>query len=96
HDNQGLDVVIFVSFKRNWSEVHDRWEREGRAVDKTTFLAVYAEAHFKTLTLENIKAAFKATGVILLNRDIVTEEMMAPSIESSSRGALPVQQASPV
>jgi hypothetical protein len=96
HVYQGLDIVIFASFKRNWSEVRDRWECEGRVVDKTTFLAVYAEAHFKTLTPENIKAAFKATGVIPLNRDVVTEEMMAPSIESSSRGTLPVQQASPV
>jgi hypothetical protein len=96
HVYQGLDVVIFGAFKHNWSDVRDHWERAGKSVDKTTFLQIYAEAHFKTLSPENIKAAFKKTGVIPLNRDVITEEMMAPSVESSSRGVLPVEQSSPV
>ncbi|KAJ6452487.1 hypothetical protein C8R45DRAFT_1193916 [Mycena sanguinolenta] len=91
---KGSRVVIFAAFKRNWSDVRDRWERVGKIVDKT--IAVYAEAHFKTRTPENIKSAFKKTGVIPLDRNVVTEDMMAPNIESSSRSVLPVQQSSPV
>ncbi|KAJ6551074.1 hypothetical protein B0H10DRAFT_1849948, partial [Mycena sp. CBHHK59/15] len=60
---QGLDVVIFTIFKLNWSSVHDNYECEGKVVDKGNFLAVYAEAHFMALTLENIKAMFHKTGV---------------------------------
>ncbi|KAJ7729907.1 hypothetical protein B0H16DRAFT_1469782 [Mycena metata] len=40
--------------------------------------------------------AFKKTGVIPLNRDVVTEQMMAPSLESSSRATLPIPQSSPI
>jgi len=29
HIYQGLDVVIFSPMKRNWTQVRDRWEREG-------------------------------------------------------------------
>ncbi|KAJ7436663.1 hypothetical protein B0H11DRAFT_2206972 [Mycena galericulata] len=74
----------------NKQEYYDLLERviEGKGV--------YAKAHFKTLTAENVKIAFKKTGVIPVNRDVVTSEMMAPSLESSSRGTLPVQQSSPV
>jgi hypothetical protein len=96
HVYQGLDVVIFGRFKTVWSEVRDRYEREGTVVSKSNFLAVYAEAHLKTLTEANIKAAFRKTGVIPLNRDVVTADMMAPSLESSSHAALPIQQSSPV
>jgi hypothetical protein len=44
----------------------------------------------------NIKAAFWKMGVIPLNRDVIMEEMMAPSLESSSHSVLPIQQSSPI
>jgi hypothetical protein len=97
HIYQGLDVLSsFGVFKHNWSDIHDHWECAGKSVDKTTFLEIYAEAHFKTLLPENIKAAFKKMGAIPLNWDVITEEIMAPSVESSSCGVLPVEQLSPV
>src|SRR4051794_24664946 len=49
HVYQGLDVVIFARLKYNWSLARDEWERRGHTVNKTNFLAVYAEAHSKTL-----------------------------------------------
>ena len=61
------------------------------AVDKMNFLAIYIEAHNKTLTPENIKAAFHKTGVIPFDPDIVTAEMMAPSLAMLMRGTVPVQ-----
>jgi hypothetical protein len=57
---------------------------------------VYTEAHLKTLTPENIRMAFKKTGVIPVNQDVVTEQMMALSLESSSRTSLPIPQSSPL
>lgn len=65
-------------------------------MDKTNFLAIYAEAHNKTLTPENIKATFHKTGVIPSDPDVVTAEMMAPSLATSTRGAVPVQQCTTV
>ena len=96
HVYQGLDVVIFGPLKHNWSMARDSWEQRGHTVDKTNFLAVYAEAHAKTLTPENIKAAFRKTGVIPFNPDVVTEEMMAPSLATSMRSMVPIQQSSAV
>jgi DDE superfamily endonuclease len=96
HVYQGLDVAIFATMKQNWSDARDHWERSGKTVDKTNFLAIYAEAHLKTLSPENIKSAFRKTGVIPLNPDVITEPMMAPSLETSIRGTLPIEQSSPV
>jgi hypothetical protein len=96
HIYQGLDVVIFATMKRNWSDARDSWERKGGTVDKTNFLEVYAEAHFKTLTVENIRSAFRKTGVVPLNPDAITEQMMAPSLETSTRSTLPIVQPTPV
>jgi hypothetical protein len=92
HVYQGLDVVIFAQLKRHWSVARDEWERRGHTVDKTNFLAVYAQAHSKALTPENIKAAFRKTGVIPLNPDVVMEETMAPSLATSTRATVPIPQ----
>ncbi|KAF8218534.1 hypothetical protein L208DRAFT_1350478, partial [Tricholoma matsutake] len=65
-------------------------------VDKTNFLSVYAEAHLQALLKENIVAAFWKMGIVPLNCDVITDEMLVPSTTSSSRGFLPIPQASPV
>jgi hypothetical protein len=66
-------------------------------VDKTNFLSVYAQAHVKALSKENIISAFRKTGVVPFNPDVITDAMLAPSIMSSSRGGvLPLPQTSPV
>ncbi|KAF5378494.1 hypothetical protein D9615_007116 [Tricholomella constricta] len=99
HIYQGLDVVIFAVLKRYWSEERDKFERETKdKVSKTNFLRVYAAAHVRAFTPENIKAAFRKTGLIPFNRAVVTPEMMAPSLETSSQGTIPLadQQASPI
>ena len=67
------------------------FERRGKKVNKGNFLSVHGEAHVKALTPELIRAAFKKTGVVPFNRNVVTQDMMAPSLESSSRGSLPLQ-----
>lgn len=97
HVFQGLDVVIFSALKRHWTEARDTYERRtGIKVSKANFLSIYTEAHAKALTCENVKAAFRKTGVVPFNPSVVTPIMMAPSAESSVHGTLPLPQASPV
>ena len=52
-------------------------------MDKTTFLTIYGQAHVRALISENIKSAFKKTGVWPFNPHVVTEEMLVPSKETS-------------
>jgi hypothetical protein len=96
HVYQGLDVVIFSPMKHHWTKARDDWEWQGHTVDKSNFLAVYAEAHKQALTPENIKSAFRKTGVIPFNPDVVTCGMMAPSLATSTQSMMPVLQSSPI
>jgi len=64
-------------------------------MDKNTFLAIYGRAHVRALTVENIKSAFKKIGVWLFNPHVVTEEMLAPSKEASSKAHLPIPSDDP-
>ena len=96
HIYQGLDVVIFSVLKRAWSEERDKFEKSGPAVSKVNFLEVYAKAHVRTFTKENILAAFKKTGMVPFNPDVITDTMMAPSLETSLTARLPLNLASPL
>ena len=59
-------------------------------MSKENFLHVYAAAHIRAFTPENIKASFRKTGLVPFNPDIITAEMMAPSLESLSAGVMPL------
>ena len=97
HIYQGLDVAVFGVLKLCWSQERDKWQREtGEKIDKSNFLTVYGAAHIRALTPETIQSAFRTTGVWPLNRNAISEEMMAPSKETSCEGELPVRPATPV
>jgi hypothetical protein len=96
HVYQGLDVVIFSILKRAWSDEQDKFETQGSAVTKQNFMAIYAKAHVRAFTESNIRAAFAKTGIVPYNPDVVTEKMMAPSLETSRTSLLPLGLASPV
>jgi hypothetical protein len=97
HVLQGLDVVVFATVKRCLGEERDAWEqRTGEKISKTNFLGIYGRAHLRALTPENIKASFRKTGVWPFDPSVVTDEMMAPSKETSCEGHLPVVPATPV
>jgi hypothetical protein len=97
HLYQGLDVVIFSVLKRSWSKYHDDFKREtGKKVSKQNFLAIYAKAHLEALSKNNIIAAFKKTGVVPFNPDVIMETMLAPSHTSSTQSGLPIPLTSPV
>jgi hypothetical protein len=82
--------------KRAWSDERDKFEARGPAVTKLNFMAVYAKAHVRAFTESNIRAAFAKTGIVPFNPDVVTAEMMAPSLETSTISLLPLGLASPI
>ncbi|EJF56429.1 CENP-B protein, partial [Dichomitus squalens LYAD-421 SS1] len=90
HVFQGLDVVIFSPLKRQWTIARKEFESRGVKVNKTNFLKVYAQAHIKAVTPDNIRAAFRKTGVVPYDPTVIKQDFMAPSLESSSRGSLPL------
>lgn len=86
-------MVVFSLLKRHWRDARNAFEREkGLRVQKANFLSVYATAHTRALTPENIKAAFQKTGVVPFNPGVITATMTAPSLESSVHGTLPLPQ----
>src|ERR1700678_2673310 len=96
HIYQGLDIVIFSVLKRAWSDERDMFERSGPAVSKVNFLGVYAKAHVRAFTEENIRSAFRKTEMVPYNPDVITEAMMAPSLETTISTYMPLTLASPV
>jgi hypothetical protein len=97
HIYQGLDIVIFSVLKRHLADLRDALlRRTGQAVDKTNFLEIYAQAHNLALTPENIKVAFRKTGVWPFDPSVVTPEMMAPSKETLSESHMPLPPPEPV
>lgn len=65
-------------------------------MSKTNFLEVYGRAHVRVMTPENIRTAWRKTGIWPFNPDIVTPEVMAPSRESSWQVHMPLPQPTPV
>jgi hypothetical protein len=97
HLYQGLDVVIFSVLKRSWSKFRDDYKRTtGKTVNKTNFLGVYAKAHLEAFTTENIKAAFRATGVVPFNPNMIPESALAPSRSTSTIAGFPIPPETPV
>jgi len=89
--------VIFSVLKRRWTEERDTYERDtGQKVCKSNFLAIYARAHVHALSCTNILSAFRKTGIVPVNRNIITEDAMAPSLETSIEAALPFTPSTPV
>ena len=97
HIYQGLDVAIFGALKNCWSDEQNQYESATRQkVTKANFISIYGHAHCAIFTPGNIHSAFEATGVWPFNPKVVTAEMMAPSLETSSKNQLPLPQASPI
>lgn len=98
HVLQGLDVVAFSGFKKIWTRRRDQWISDNpfTAFGKTAWLSVWTEAFLEAMKESSIVASFRATGVVPFNPNVVTPNMMAPSIPHSSHGELPLPLASPV
>ncbi|PPQ89756.1 hypothetical protein CVT25_015812, partial [Psilocybe cyanescens] len=91
HIYQGLDVVVFSPLKKYLSQERDNWFRStGQPMDKINFLQIFSKAYVAALTPENIKMAFKKTGIHPYDPSVITESMLAPSKDTSYEVHLPV------
>ncbi|KIK90953.1 hypothetical protein PAXRUDRAFT_102532, partial [Paxillus rubicundulus Ve08.2h10] len=97
HIYQGLDVVEFTVLKHCWTEERDRWEsRKGEGITKANFITVYGCAHIQALTPDLIHTAFHKTSVWPFNCNVVTNDMMALSKETSCQSNLPNIPSTPI
>jgi hypothetical protein len=83
-------VLMWLSLL--YSNIDEYERRTGQPVQKEVFLEIYAQAHIKAFTHENILSAFRTTGIVPFNREVVTGAQMGPSLEHSMENELPVTQ----
>ena len=94
---QGLDVACFGALKINYgNEKVDFEGRTGEEANGGNFLQIYAPAYRKTFTEQTIRTAFRKTGLIPFNRDVIDPVKLAPAKELSVIGTFPIRQPSPV
>ncbi|THU97084.1 DDE-domain-containing protein, partial [Dendrothele bispora CBS 962.96] len=97
HIYQGLDVVCFSPLKSEFGKERDKHMREtGHPITKDTFAMIYGKAHLHTMTPDLIKTAFRKTGLWPVDRNVVTQEMMAPSKATSIKIYTPAEPPTPV
>ncbi|KIL55910.1 hypothetical protein M378DRAFT_188629 [Amanita muscaria Koide BX008] len=97
HIYQLLDVVLFAPLKQEFGRLRDELYRTtGEAVTKENFLKIYGQAHLNILTADLIKTGFRKVGIIPVNRNVVTPEMMAPSKDTSYKVFTPVIPSTPI
>ena len=97
HIYQCLDVVLFSSLKCKFSHLQDEnLHTTGEAITKENFLAIYGQAHLNILTPELVKTGFCKVGIVPINQNVVTPEMMAPSKDTSYKVYTPIIPSTPI
>ena len=71
HETQPLDKGPFGPLKSCWREVCHKFmsENPGKIVTRFTFSQLFNEAWTKAMTIQNISAGFRSTGIYPLNRN---------------------------
>ena len=70
HLTQPLDRACFAPLKNAWREIHHIFltNNPGRRVTHNDFSALFAQAWFKSMTMANIIAGFRVTGIFPFQR----------------------------
>jgi hypothetical protein len=90
HALQGLDVVIFSQIKTNWSKKLRKMSRMDEKVTKRNFICAYSEVREAGLSVSNVLAAWKATGIWPFNPNVIEPEQLAPARLSSTEASMPI------
>jgi hypothetical protein len=95
HLLQPLDVGCFSALKTAYGRlVADRARRQIFHIDKTDFLALYHQARASIFSEKTIKNAFKATGIVPFDPEVVLSKLIrTPSPPRSSHSQ---EQSSPI
>ncbi|KLO08238.1 DDE-domain-containing protein [Schizopora paradoxa] len=92
HTLQGLDVVCFAKFKKEWHSALSKFEDENqRAVGKDDFLAVFGGAYMQSFEPEMVRAVFRVTGVHPYDETVITAQQMKPAELTSTMSLFPME-----
>lgn len=86
HRLQGLDVVLFGVLKVTFVKARDEYLRTTtHRFGKESFLRIFGPVYKEVFTQIHILKAFEKTGLWPVNPNVVTDDMLAPSQEYSTR-----------
>ena len=85
HCLQPLDDVPFAIFKNFWYEgVRENVKSSGaKKLAKTEFFQIFSPAWKRAVTVNQIKAGFRNTGIWPVNRTAIPDSKIGPSLEHS-------------
>ena len=77
HLTQPLDKSAFASLKTCWKEVCHKFlmNNPGRVIMRYDFSSLFSEAWYQAMTIRNVTAGFKVSGIYPFNRDIVLDKI---------------------
>ena len=83
HCLQPLDDVPFANFKGAWYEGVCQYVRSSGAkkLSKVEFFHVFSPAWVKAITVNQIKAGFRNTGVWQVDRKAISDSKIGPSLQ---------------
>ena len=92
HWGQPLDKNPFLAFKDAFNEGMRKFNRRvgGRGIQKSEFFSVFNLAWEKSMTMKNIKAGYKRTGIWPVNRAAIPSYVTEPSKICKSKVVLVV------
>lgn len=95
HELQPMDKAVFRAFEYYWDDEVVKYfskHPEERSISKMRFGSIFSAVWDRTMTMSNIKAGFKATGIYPLNSDAIPEIAFAPSTITSQNQDQETQQ----
>ena len=83
HCLQPLDDVPFANFKGAWYEGVRQYVRSSGAkkLSKAEFFCVFSPAWVKAITVNQVKAGFRNTGVWPVDRKAISDSKIGPSLQ---------------
>ncbi|KAF5338313.1 hypothetical protein D9758_015752 [Tetrapyrgos nigripes] len=92
-----LNVIVFSPLKKAFGEERDKHYREtGERLNKDTFALIWAWAQLGSVTEDLVKTGFRKTGLWPVDPTVITEDMLAPSKDTSWKAFTPIEPSAPV
>lgn len=97
HLTQPLDKGCFGPLKAAWREVCHQFTttNPGKVVTRFQFSRLFNKAWMQSMTVGNITAGFRVTGVHPINRDIFAQIEESPLVKQSGLAFIPFYSSSP-
>ena len=91
HLMQPLDKSAFASLKTSWKQVCHQFfvKNPGRVITRYDFCSLLSEAWYQAMTIRNITAGFRVSGIYPFNREIVLEKLPKEEFTSFKPESVP-------